>query len=133
MLLQNINQIEKFKYYLQHTNITFTTEIEKNNLLSFLDIKMIRENKFTTSVYRKITFSSVFVNFESFVSNLYKYSLIFALLHRGFKICSNFELCHQELENLRNIFRKNGYSVNFTDSCIKKYLYNFYVKKWYLC
>ena len=132
LLFQNINQIEKFKYYLnlQHANIKFTSETEMNNSLSFLDIKIVRENnKFTTSVYRKPTFSGVFTNFESFIPNSYKYALIFTLLHRAFKLCSNFEQFHQEIENLKNIFRKNGYPVNFTDFCIKKYLNNLYVKK----
>ena len=132
LLFQNINQIEKFKYYLnlQHANIKFTSEIEMNNSLSFLDIKIARDNnKFTTSVYRKPTFSGVFTNFESFIPNSYKYALIFTLLHRAFKLCSNFELFHQEIENLKNIFRNNGYPVNFSDFCIKKYLNNLYVKK----
>ena len=41
LLFQNINQIEKFKYYLnlQHANIKFTSEIEMNNSLSFLTSK----------------------------------------------------------------------------------------------
>ena len=55
-LSHNINQIQKFKYYLnlQHANIKFTSEVEMNNSLSFHDIKIVRENnKFTTSVYRK--------------------------------------------------------------------------------
>ena len=51
------------------------------------------------------------------------------MLHRAFKLCSNFELFHQEIENLKNIFRNNGYPVNFSDFCIKKYLNNLYVKK----
>ena len=80
-----------------------------NNSLSFLDFKIVRENnKFATSVYRKPTFSGVFTNFESFIPNSYKYDLIFTLLQRAFKLCSNFELFHQEIENLKNIFRKNG-------------------------
>ena len=101
-----------------------------NNSLSFLDIKIVRENnKFTTSVYCKPTFSGVFTNFESFIPNLYQSVLIFTLLHRAFKLCSNFELFHQEIENLKNIFRKNCYPVNSTDFCIKKYLNNLSVKK----
>ena len=84
LLFQNINQIEKFKYYLnfQHANIKFTSEIEMNNSLSFLDIKIVRENnKFTTSVCHKPTFSGVLTNFESFIPNSYKYVLIFTLLY----------------------------------------------------
>ena len=53
----------------QHLNIKFTFEVEKNNNLSFLDTKICRENnKFTTSVFRKHTFSDVFTNFDSFIS-----------------------------------------------------------------
>ena len=83
LLFQNINQIEKFKYpNLQHANIKFNSGIEMNNSLSFLDIKIVRgNNKFTTSVYRKPTFTGAFTNFENFVPNSCKYALIFTLLH----------------------------------------------------
>ena len=47
----------------------------------------------------------------------------------GRKFHQEIEQFHQEIENLKNIFRKNGYPVNFTDFCIKKYLNNLYVKK----
>ena len=58
-----------------------------NNLLSFFDIKIIRENNnFTASVYRRVTFSRVFINSESFVPSLYKYALVFTLLYRAFKL-----------------------------------------------
>ena len=126
-LLHNINEIGNFKNYLnlQLANIKFTSEIQTNNLLSSLDIKIVRENnKFTTSVYRKPSFSGVFTHFESFIPNSYKYALIFILLHRAFKLFSDFELLHQEIEHLNNIFRKTGQTANFTNFYIKKYLDN---------
>ena len=62
-----------------------------NNSLSFLDIKIVRENnKFTASVYYKPTFSGVFTNFESFIPNSYNCALI---LH-----------CYIELSNYALIF-----------------------------
>ena len=97
-----MNRIENFNYYLnlQHANRKLTSEM--NNLLSFLGIKIARENnKFTASVYRKPTFSGVVTNFEGFIPNWYKYRIIFTLLHRPFKLCSNFELLGQEFENLK--------------------------------
>ena len=98
------------------------------NNLSFLDIKIARENKkFTTSVYCKPKFSGTFTNFESFIPSSYKYALIFTLLHRALKLCSNFELFHPKIENL-NIFRKNGYPGNFIDFSIQKYLDSLYAK-----
>ena len=69
-LFRSKDHVEKFRNYLnkQHKNKKFTSEIEENGSLSFLDIKISRENnKFLTSVYRKPTFSGVFTNFESFI------------------------------------------------------------------
>ena len=58
----------------QYPNIKFTFEVEKNNNFSFLDIKICRENnKFTTSVFRKPTFSGVFTNFDSFIQTWFSW------------------------------------------------------------
>ena len=47
--------------------MSFSMETEKENKLSFLDVKVIREKaKLTTTIYRKLTFSGVYSNFESF-------------------------------------------------------------------
>ena len=41
-----------------------STKTEIKDLLSFLDVKIFRENKkFVTSVFRKDTFSGVYTNF----------------------------------------------------------------------
>ena len=70
LLFQSKDHVQKFRNYLnkQYKNITFTSEIEENRSLSFLDTKISRENnKFVTSVYCKPTFSGVFTNFESYI------------------------------------------------------------------
>ena len=85
LLFRTKDHVEKFKNYLkkQHKNIKFTTEIEENGLLSFLDITITRENnKFVTSVYCKHTFNGAFTNFESFIPEMHKRGLIETLLHR---------------------------------------------------
>ena len=69
LLFRSKEHIEKFRLYLtcQHSNIKFTSEIEENNSISFLDIKINRDNyRFLTSVYRKPTFNGVFINFDSY-------------------------------------------------------------------
>ena len=92
------------------SNIKFTSEIGDKNCISFLDIKISRvHDSFSTNIYRKVTFSGVFTNFESFIPISYKSNLIFTLLFRAFKLCSNFELFHQEIQNLKEIFKRNGY------------------------
>ena len=134
LLFRSKHHIEKFRNYLnrqyKNVNIKFTSETENENSISFLDIKITRDNnKFMTSVYRKPTFSGIFTNFESFIPKSYKYNLLFTLLHRAFKLCSNFERFHQEIDKLKTIFENNGYPKSFVDFCIKKYLDKVFIKK----
>ena len=132
LLFRSKDHIGKFRCYLncQHPNIKFTSEIDKNNSISFLDIKITRmNNSFSTSIYGKVTFSGVFANFESFIPVSYKSNLVFTLLCRTFELCSHFELFHQEILNLKHIFKRNGYPYNFIDVCIKSFLNNIFIDK----
>ena len=57
----------------------------------------------------------VFSPILSFIDEKYKESLILALLHQCYEICSKNALIHTEIDNLRNIFQNNGYPVLFMD------------------
>ena len=108
VLFRSKDHVEKFRNYLnkQHKNIKFTSEIEENGLLSYLDVKISRQNnKFATSVYGKPAFSGVFKNFECFTPDIYKRRLIETLLHKSFRLCSNYENFHREtfIETLKSI------------------------------
>ena len=79
LLFRSTEDVKTFKTYLnnQHKKIYFTSKMEQNGSLSFLVTKINRENnKFVTSVYRKLTFRGVFTKFASFISKSYKRSLI---------------------------------------------------------
>ena len=53
----------------------------QTNCMSFLDIKITRElNSFSTSVYRKPTFSGVFTNFDSFIPLSHNTGLILVII-----------------------------------------------------
>ena len=53
-------------------------EIEKENKLSFLDVDITRkQGKFTTTIYQKPTFSGVYSNFESFLTSVYKFGMVY--------------------------------------------------------
>ena len=100
LLSRSKEHVEKFHLYLncQHPNIKFTTDTEENNSISFLDIKINRDNnRFLTSVYRKPTFSGVFTNFGSYIPLSYRSGLISSLLYGAFKLCSNFEIFIKKL------------------------------------
>ena len=76
--------------------------------------QVIREQgKFTTTVYRKPTFSGVYSNFESFLPSVYKFGMVYTLVYRCFRISSNWTQFHTELTFLKGIFRKNGYPESF--------------------
>ena len=64
------------------------------------------------------------MNFESFIPVSYK-----PRAYRAFRLCSNFELFHQEILNLKNIFKRNGYPCNFIDVCIKRFLNYVFIDK----
>ena len=69
MLFKSNDHLNYFKDFLNscHNNMSLSMETEKENKLSFLDAEIIRkQGKFTTTIYRKSTFSGVCSNFESF-------------------------------------------------------------------
>ena len=96
----------------RHKNLKFTFDFEQNNSLSFLDVKITSgSNGFSTSVFRKATFSGVFTNFDSFIFESYKTGLIFTLLFHYFIICSDIQSFHLEVDHLWQIFKCNNYPV----------------------
>ena len=61
-LFRHADHIPQFLSYLnsKHNNISFTCEVEEDGQLAFLDCNVRRQdNQFTTSVYRKNTFSGL--------------------------------------------------------------------------
>ena len=76
-------------------------------------------NKLTTSVYRKSTFRGIFTNFKSFIPTVYKFDLVYILLHSCFKIASSYQKIHFERNELKQIFELNGYPIKFIDRCLK--------------
>ena len=132
VLLKSETHLPLFKNYMNscHQNIKFSSEKENNDILPFLDVKVSRNtNHFVTSVYRKPTFSGVFSHFDSFIPETYKIGLISTLIFRGYNICSQMSKFHEEMCYLRNIFKKNGYSENMFDRCLKTFLNKIYIKK----
>ena len=97
--------------------MSFTTENEKQNRMSFPDVQVIHENeKFTTSVYPKPTFSEVHTQFGRFLPSIYKFGTVYTLAFICFQIYSSWTKLHTELLFLKQIFLKNGYPENFMDN-----------------
>ena len=115
---------------LYSSGIKFVSiETELNGSLSFLDVKIFRENeKFVTNVFRKDTFSGVCTNFVSFIPLECKFGLVHSRSNRCFNLSSDFLKFHHEVDKLKNILSKNAYSQKFVDKCIQKFLNNMYTQ-----
>ena len=125
VMFSSFDHIKKCHIYLnsRHKNMTFTYKVEHDNCLPFLDVLVTREgDSVLTSVYRKPTFSGLYTNFYSYISEKYKKGLIFSLIFRIFTFTVDWNKFHTEVEYLKEILRKNSYPEYFIDKCIKMLL-----------
>ena len=91
-LFDNKNTATQFSHYLNncHANIKFTVEFKENSTIPFLDILIKRHNHtFSTSIYRKKTFTGLYTKWDSFTPRKYNVNLIRTLTFRCFRICSS--------------------------------------------
>ena len=91
VLFKSSNHLKRFQSYLNScpVNMSFTIETEQNNKTLMLDVNVIREQgKFMTSVYRKPNFSALYTPFDSFLSDTYKFDMIYTFVNRCFQVCS---------------------------------------------
>ena len=115
-LFDSDEHLSKFNAYLNtcQPNMSFSFEEELDGNLSFLVVEVSRQQcKFVTTVYTKPTFSDVYTHFDNFLPTDCKVGMIYTLAYRCFKICSDWTRFHEELNFLRHVFLKNGYSYRF--------------------
>ena len=125
LIFRKREHIPLFLEYLnsKHRNIEFSSEVENDNKLPFLDIEITRtENGFQTSVYRKPTFTGLSTKFTSFIPIQYKRNLVSTLIYRAFNICSTYLTFHTEVVYLRKLLFNNGFPYSFIDTHIGKTL-----------
>ena len=125
LLFQNKVAAERFLEYANclHANINFTIEHETNNCLPFLDILITRSDEhFSTSVYRKKTYTGLGSNFYSSCFQNFKTNSISTLLHRAFSVSSDWLNFHKEIEFLRKYFCDNCYPGDIFEKYLKKFL-----------
>ena len=105
----------QFLSYLnsRHKNIQFTIEFEQDREIPFLDVLIKRHlnNSFSTSIYRKKTFTGLYTQWDSFTPRKYKINLIPTLTYRCLRICSSPRLLQSALDDLKRHLSRNGYPV----------------------
>ena len=125
LLFRSREHAALFLNYLngKHPNIRFTCDTETNGVLNFLDLNICSAGgQFTTNVYRKPTFTGLYLQADSFLPENYKLGLINTLLNRAFRLCSSWQGFHKEVEFLRNILRQNGFTMAAFDRCLTSFL-----------
>ena len=113
-----------------HPNINFTVEVENDNTLPFLDVLIFKDNnEFSTSLYRKKTFTGLYTDFSSLSPNKYKVNLVSVLVYRAFHICSTYENFHKELCKIKAILYENCFPKSLIDNVIRVFLDKQFNKK----
>ncbi|XP_068692920.1 uncharacterized protein [Montipora foliosa] len=112
-MFHNKDCANEFLHYLNgcHRNIKFTIVFEHNEAIPFLDILVTRNqnNAFTTSIYRKKTFTGLYTKWDSFTPRKYKINLIRSLTYRYYRLCSSGSLLQSALNDFRKLLLQNGY------------------------
>ena len=96
--------LNKFLRYLnnKHRKIKLACELERDDCLSFLDIKLYKNgNKIITSIYRKPTFTGVGLNWFDGGPMNYKINSIKTLLNRAYDLTSNYLNFHNEIKSFK--------------------------------
>lgn len=108
-----------------HPRLQFTTELENNDRLSFLDVLIIRDNNVLhTNWYRKPTWSGRILNYRSHHSESQKIAMVFNLVDKALQL--SHEKYHDEnLTLVKSTLTNNLYPKKFIERYIKKRL-NFY-------
>jgi hypothetical protein len=101
-----------------HPSIKFTYDIETDQSLPFLDVKVTRLSErqtFETTIYRKPTFTGLMTKWNSFVPMSYKKAGIDSMIRRALSICSTYQSLAVEFDEIRRTGRANNYHSSFID------------------
>ena len=101
--------------------LSFTFEMNINNAMSFLDVKIHKENQYETTVFRKQSDTGKCLNPLGECPDRYKRSVIRAYLHRAHKTCSSDHLLRQETLRIKQILINNGFTNTDVDREISKF------------
>ena len=126
------NDIEKVLHNINnlHPSLHFTTEIEKEGSLPFLDMKIIRANgQLISTWYTKPTDTGLTMNYHSLAPEKYKRSVVSGMIHRIIRACSTWIKVHESIMKAKKILLDNQYPPSFFDPIIKKTLHSIFENK----
>ena len=115
------DQINNFLQYLNSENedFQFTHEVGIDNTFAYLDllIKRLDSGTLKFSVYRKPTNTDRYLDAGSYHPTTHKRSTADILFKRAANLCSD-ENVNAEVDNVKKIFKSNGYNNNIISSSL---------------
>jgi hypothetical protein len=131
-LLPVNSDVDSLLTYLNscHPNMKFTYETECNNALHFIGLTVSHDVSacnfgFSTTVYRKPTSTSLYMNFNSFTPLQYRLSVFKCLVFRALKLCSSWASVSDEIQALRSMLLRNAFPSWVLDRIIRFSLNSF--------
>jgi len=108
--IQSLNNVKsKFE---EISVLRFTFEREVAEKLSFLDVLINRQqSQFETTVHVKSTNYGDCINYHSICPDRYKIGVIKTLLHRGYKVCSNWHNFNTEINRIKQLLTNNNFPM----------------------
>ena len=108
-----------------HPTLRFTLEEENNSTVPFLDA-LVRKgtSTFLTTVFRKPTFTGLYIRWDSFCPKKQKINLIKTLTHWALIICSESKL-DNEVEFITGTLCYNGFPEDIVRSVIRDNISDF--------
>ena len=104
-------------------------EKESNSTLPFLDVLVYKDDScFLTGVYRKPTFTGLYICWDSFCPKKYKLNLIKSLVHRALIICSKSKLVG-EIDFITETLCNNSFPEDIVQSVIGDKIAHFHKTK----
>ena len=122
-----INASNNILKYLncKHGAIKFTMCLAEQARLQFLDTTVISDqtrSHYYTDIYHKPTDTGLYLLYDSCVAKEYKFGTINALLHRAWKICSDYKQFDLEVNRIRKNFQALCYPEFAINKCVKNFV-----------
>ena len=118
IIIDNSDSLLQLKEQFKSSDLKFTYEIG-NNKLNFLDAHINHNpssNNYLTSVYQKPKNTGTYLNFKSECPQRCKDATVTALIHRTYKISSNWSIFDTTVNKIKQTFVNNGYHNKLFDS-----------------
>ena len=102
-----------------HPNLSFTYELEKDGIISFLDMLIHNCNGLlSSSWFRKPTDTGLTLNYHALAPTKYKKSVVTSFIHRIYRACSTWQRFHNGISSAKEILNQNQYPPSFVDPII---------------